>query len=175
MNADAQFHTLIEHRFDRLLHREILRLRTRYQLSLDEFRGLYVSDEQVDALLNQSREQAIKQTREQTREQTINQDIELPDIAVLTNQAHELAEQSRSQMPTHWLRLQQRFQLSDLEMEMFEEYGTYNQMLNNWRCWSYNAYYPELEKKFSQRFDSIYTGVHEISDLQRIMKAGFKS
>jgi AAA+ superfamily predicted ATPase len=38
-------------RLDLLLHREILRLRTRYQLSLDEFRGLYVSDEQVDALL----------------------------------------------------------------------------------------------------------------------------
>src|SRR5829696_6465333 len=34
-----------------LLHREILRLRARYHLSLDEFRGLYVSDEQVDALV----------------------------------------------------------------------------------------------------------------------------
>src|SRR5689334_6079324 len=38
-------------RLDLLLHREVLRLRARYQLSLDEFRGLYVSDEQVDALL----------------------------------------------------------------------------------------------------------------------------
>lgn len=38
-------------RLDLLLHREVLRLRTRYQLSVDEFRGLYVSDEQVDALL----------------------------------------------------------------------------------------------------------------------------
>ncbi|MEJ2454128.1 MAG: ATP-binding protein [Candidatus Thiodiazotropha sp.] len=36
---------------DLLLHREILRLRARYQLSLDEFRGLYVSDRQVDDLL----------------------------------------------------------------------------------------------------------------------------
>jgi hypothetical protein len=36
-------------RLDLLLHRQILRLRTAYQLSLDEFRGLYVSDEQVDA------------------------------------------------------------------------------------------------------------------------------
>jgi len=33
------------------LAREVLRLRARYQLSLDEFRGLYISDEQVDALL----------------------------------------------------------------------------------------------------------------------------
>lgn len=38
-------------RLDAALAREIRRLRTRYQLTLDEFRGLYVSDEQVDALL----------------------------------------------------------------------------------------------------------------------------
>jgi AAA+ superfamily predicted ATPase len=38
-------------RLDRRLEREILRLRARYALSLDEFRGLYVSDEQVDAMV----------------------------------------------------------------------------------------------------------------------------
>jgi hypothetical protein len=31
-------------RLDLLIHREILRLRANYELSLDEFRGLYVSD-----------------------------------------------------------------------------------------------------------------------------------
>ena len=36
---------------DATIDREISRLRTRYELSLDEFRGLYVSDEQVDRLL----------------------------------------------------------------------------------------------------------------------------
>jgi hypothetical protein len=36
---------------DVVLHRQILRLRGRYELSLDELRGLYVSDAQVDALL----------------------------------------------------------------------------------------------------------------------------
>ncbi len=36
---------------DRRIEREILRLRARYQLSLDEFRGLYVSDAQVDSLV----------------------------------------------------------------------------------------------------------------------------
>jgi hypothetical protein len=41
-------------RLDLLIEREILRLRGHYQLSLDEFRGLYVSDEQVDQLLNRS-------------------------------------------------------------------------------------------------------------------------
>jgi hypothetical protein len=38
-------------RLDARIAREIVRLRARYQLSLDEFRGLYVSDEHVDQLL----------------------------------------------------------------------------------------------------------------------------
>ena len=41
-------------RLDLLLQREILRLRATYQLSLDEFRGLYVSDEQVNDLVNRA-------------------------------------------------------------------------------------------------------------------------
>ena len=41
-------------RLDAALAREVSRLRARYQLSLDEFRGLYISDEQVDALLRQT-------------------------------------------------------------------------------------------------------------------------
>ncbi len=45
-------------RLDAALAREILRLRARYQLSLDEFRGLFISDEQVDALLAQTGVQA---------------------------------------------------------------------------------------------------------------------
>jgi hypothetical protein len=36
---------------DLLLHREIHRLRATYQLTLDEFRGLYISDAHVDALI----------------------------------------------------------------------------------------------------------------------------
>ncbi|MFZ5509197.1 MAG: ATP-binding protein [Pseudomonadota bacterium] len=38
---------------DRLIEREILRLRAHYELSLDELRGLYISDCQVDELLRQ--------------------------------------------------------------------------------------------------------------------------
>ena len=38
-------------RLDARIAREIVRLRVRYQLSLDEFRGLYVSDEHVDQLV----------------------------------------------------------------------------------------------------------------------------
>jgi hypothetical protein len=40
-------------RLDAALAREVMRFRARYQLSLDEFRGLHVTDEQVDALLAQ--------------------------------------------------------------------------------------------------------------------------
>ncbi|HEX3559759.1 MAG TPA: ATP-binding protein [Pyrinomonadaceae bacterium] len=41
-------------RLDLLLHRQVLRLRVAYGLSLDEFRGLYISDEQVDNLVGQN-------------------------------------------------------------------------------------------------------------------------
>ncbi len=53
MFADALEHLQAEMaRLDLLLYRQILRLRATYQLSLDEFRGLYISDEQVDNLIN---------------------------------------------------------------------------------------------------------------------------
>lgn len=41
-------------RLDLLIHREVMRLRARHHLSLDEFRGLYISDEHVDQLLRNS-------------------------------------------------------------------------------------------------------------------------
>jgi hypothetical protein len=40
-------------RLDRLIACEIERLRAAYEISLDEFRGLYISDEQVDALVRE--------------------------------------------------------------------------------------------------------------------------
>jgi AAA+ superfamily predicted ATPase len=45
------FATRLRH-LDCAIEREVLRLRGRYQLSLDEYRGLYVSDEQVDRLID---------------------------------------------------------------------------------------------------------------------------
>jgi hypothetical protein len=50
MSGETELRELLP-RLDALLALEIRRLRTRYQLSLDEFRGLYISDEQVDALI----------------------------------------------------------------------------------------------------------------------------
>src|SRR5215210_484995 len=41
---------------DARIAREILRLRARYELTLDEFRGLYISDEHVDQLVASTRE-----------------------------------------------------------------------------------------------------------------------
>ncbi len=49
----AEFLAVKLQRLELLLHREVLRLRARYQLSLDEFRGLYISDDQVNNLINQ--------------------------------------------------------------------------------------------------------------------------
>ena len=54
-------------RLDLLLHREILRLRAGYQLSLDELRGVYISDEQVDALIAQARPTGVPDVGELTR------------------------------------------------------------------------------------------------------------
>jgi hypothetical protein len=48
--APPTLHPELE-RLDRLIAREIQRLRATYEISLDEFRGLYISDEQVDALV----------------------------------------------------------------------------------------------------------------------------
>ena len=50
-------------RLDLLIHREVMRLRARYQLSLDEFRGLYISNEHVDQLLRNSEIHRLKPTR----------------------------------------------------------------------------------------------------------------
>lgn len=50
MTAESRLRSLLP-RLDAAIAREIARLRGRYQLSLDEFRGLYVSDARVDALL----------------------------------------------------------------------------------------------------------------------------
>jgi hypothetical protein len=50
-NGLEPYLTLALQRLDALLELEMRRLRARYQLSLDEQRGLYISDEQVDQLV----------------------------------------------------------------------------------------------------------------------------
>jgi hypothetical protein len=74
-------------RLDLLLHREVLRLRASYQLSLDEFRGLYVSDQQIDSLIarrsdagagNPSAEDLTRQAGQLRREIDARLDGRLP-------------------------------------------------------------------------------------------------
>jgi hypothetical protein len=92
-------------RIDLLIHREILRLRARYSLSLDEFRGLYISNEQVDALISGS-----------ARQHQGNETVEK-----LTARAMQLAAVNRlriesSQLP--WSRLSREFSLSEVEQDI---------------------------------------------------------
>jgi len=90
-------------RLDLLLHREILRLRAIYQLSLDEFRGLYVSDKQVDTLLRDNQ-----------------QAPEIVDPSELTKRA-ELLHRSNLELLDEispWAVLRREFDLSAVEIDV---------------------------------------------------------
>jgi hypothetical protein len=97
----ARYATALQ-RIDRLIEREILRLRARYALSLDEFRGLYVSDAQVDALVAEQRDGG-----------------DLARIDTLTQQARDLARQLRAQRPGGpWAALRQALALGSVEEDI---------------------------------------------------------
>jgi hypothetical protein len=89
-------------RLDLLLHREILRLRASYGLTLDEFRGLYVSDEQVDALVNLG-----------LREVGVEEGVE--GLRARAEVLREEFEQEGSELP--WGRLAAEFRLSRFEQD----------------------------------------------------------
>lgn len=91
-------------RLDLLLHRQILRLRAQYQLSLDEFRGLYISDQQVDQLL--------------TTLSSEDSQISTPDS--LTSRANELHRQHVAEVRDHstWKELINEFRLSPFEQDV---------------------------------------------------------
>jgi hypothetical protein len=103
--AKGDFLSIELQRLDLLLHREILRMRAAYQLSLDEFRGLYISDEQVDGLVDRGREA---------------QGLASATVAELTRQADELHEASCAMRPVHspWVRLTAEFGLSPEEQDI---------------------------------------------------------
>jgi hypothetical protein len=89
-------------RLDLLLHREVLRLRAAYQLSLDEFRGLYISDQQVDELLLQAHQDG-----------TVDSSVE-----ELTAMADQLGEAIREDPTSPLQRLAQRFNLDPLDRDV---------------------------------------------------------
>ena len=104
MTCDADDYLSIElKRLDLLLHREILRLRAAYQLSLDEFRGLYISDEHVDALIENYREGQTPSTTSTVED--------------LTQRAAALHESGSTALPldSPWARLAAEFALSPIE------------------------------------------------------------
>jgi AAA+ superfamily predicted ATPase len=91
-------------RLDVLLHREILRLRARYQLKLDEFRGLYISDEQVNSLINQE----------------LGYEGETSIAEELTERAEALrtSDDSQCNEDVAWRRLADEFSLSTIEQDI---------------------------------------------------------
>ena len=91
-------------RLDVLLHREILRLRARYQLSLDEFRGLYLSDQQVDGLINQA----------------AGEENAAPTVAELTDRAEAMhrSNSKRTNDNLPWTQVVREFGLSQFEQDV---------------------------------------------------------
>jgi hypothetical protein len=91
-------------RLDLLIHREILCLRATYQLSLDEFRGLYISDEQVNNFINQ----------------LVGTERETPVTHELTAQAEALRQVNAGRVGSHlpWHRLVAEFRLSPIEEDI---------------------------------------------------------
>ena len=83
-------------RLDLLIHREILRLRAAYQLSHDEFHGLYISDRQIDRLIHSSAPENP------------------PLVETLTAQAAELHRQSLAFLEgSRWQAVAKRFAVTD--------------------------------------------------------------
>jgi ATP-dependent 26S proteasome regulatory subunit len=91
-------------RLDLLFHREILRLRAKYQLSLDEFRGLYISDEQVNQLLQRS--------LHYEGPTTVLDELTEQAEALRARSAHEADEASP------WRKLVAEFSLSPIEQDI---------------------------------------------------------
>jgi len=91
-------------RLDLLLHRQILRLRASYQLSLDEFRGLYISDEQVDSLINQA----------------AGHEYAIPTVAELTARAEAMRQANATKLGDDlpWQRVVEEFSLSPFEQDV---------------------------------------------------------
>jgi ATP-dependent 26S proteasome regulatory subunit len=90
-------------RLDLLLHREILRLRAGYQLSVDEFRGLYISDEQVNQLIDRA----------------LNYEGATSTTEELTSRAEALRAANLNQCDdSPWRRLSHEFSLSPLEQDI---------------------------------------------------------
>lgn len=97
-------------RLDERIEREIRRMRARYELSLDEFRGLYVSDEQVDRLVAQRSETPDTPAPATPSPAT--------DRAVPENPPCRYVSDGAGEECTRWRELATRFALSPLEQDL---------------------------------------------------------
>src|SRR5438105_3000456 len=97
-------------RLSLLLHREILRLRASYQLSLDELRGLYISDEQVDQLVEQSIRSRM----------TASERDPPPAIQALTARAQAMRKENDARVTSilPWSRVVSEWGLSSFEQDV---------------------------------------------------------
>ena len=100
---DARQYLSVElQRLDLLLHREVLRLRAAYQLSLDEFRGLYISDEQVNQLIDRA----------------LNYDGTTSASEELTQRAAALRAAANGSDDSPWHKLVREFSLAPTEQDI---------------------------------------------------------
>jgi AAA+ superfamily predicted ATPase len=91
-------------RLDERIEREIRRMRARYELSLDEFRGLYVSDEQVDRLVEQRHEPSEAHA--------------VVNSAPAASPQRQHVSAGASEENPRWRELSTRFALSPLEQDL---------------------------------------------------------
>jgi AAA+ superfamily predicted ATPase len=89
-------------RLDLLIHREILRLRALDQLSTDDMRGLYISDAQVDALVDRARAGADGR----------------PDVSELSARAERSRPARTAGAGLPWSRLARQMELSPVEEDL---------------------------------------------------------
>jgi AAA+ superfamily predicted ATPase len=105
MTADTESYLRAElQRLDLLLHRQILRLRAMYGLSIDEFRGLYISDEQVDQLIASSF--------------TVDGVLTSPDDLWEAAERIRLETFASLDAGNPWIRLARQFELSSFEVDV---------------------------------------------------------
>jgi hypothetical protein len=120
---------------DLRIHREILRLRATYQLTLDEFRGLYISDNHVDSLINNQLQQYQARHPETAS-------LTLADIDQLQTRINSLKSfvTDNYVKDTAWKKLQESFSLTAIELdvilialapELDSKYETLYAYLNN--------------------------------------------
>jgi len=126
--------TLLLEKLDLLIHREIVRMRAVETLSRDEFQGLYVSDQQVDALLARRSNGSLQSSIEDLGRR-------LERVAVAASEARAL--------DPVWQKIRELFDLDSCELDVIlvalaAEYDT-----------KYETLFAYLNNDVSRRFPTV--------------------